>query len=69
MKFSGFIGFIQGCDPENESVVRFKKIVVARENSANFDFLAKTANFQQFLKIFFKIQYELCKSICSLRPI
>jgi hypothetical protein len=43
---------------ENESVVRFlkKKIVLARENSAKFDFLTKTAYFKQ-LKKKIKLQY------------
>jgi hypothetical protein len=50
-----FLGLIHFEVLENESVVRFSiKIAVARENSANFDFLTKTAHFQQLFKNVFR---------------
>jgi hypothetical protein len=42
-----------------------KKIDIARENSTNFDFLSKTAHFQQFFNNVFQTTiYELWTSIC-----
>jgi hypothetical protein len=68
MKFSGFIHF--GPLKTNPLSVFLLKIAVARENSANFDFLSKTAHFQIFFKNTFQIaRYEYYISICSLRPV
>jgi hypothetical protein len=47
MKFLGFVHFVA-----LKMLFDKKKTVVARENSANFDYFTKTAHFQPFLRIF-----------------
>jgi hypothetical protein len=48
MKFSEFMHF--GALKTNPLSIFWLKIAVARENSANFDFLTKTAYFQKYFK-------------------
>jgi hypothetical protein len=64
MKFSGPIHF--WTLKANPLSVFDKKFGVARENSGIFDFLTKTAHFQQFFKKFMSTVSIMFDQICSL---
>jgi hypothetical protein len=73
MKFSGFIHF--GPLKPNSLFVFREKIAGARENSANFDFLSKTAHFQIFFLKYFSncpiwvLNINLFVKTCAFRVI